>query len=77
MNALTEAQLTQEMVGLMLTPPVIRAARLRAQREHTPVAQALQTELGLVPEALLAALGRALHLRVLDSHALATLEPAF
>ena len=77
MNALTEAQLTQEMVGRMLTPPVIRAARLRAQREQTPVAQALQTELGLAPEALLAALGRALHLRVLESHALATLEPAF
>ena len=77
MNALTEPQLNDEMVSLMLTPPVIRAARQRAQREQLSVAQALQADLGLAPEPLLAALGRALRLRVLDSHALAPLEPAF
>ncbi len=77
MNALTEPQLNDEMVSLMLTPPVIRAARQRAQRDQLSVAQALQADLGLAPEALLAALGRALRLRVLDSHALAPLEPAF
>ena len=77
MNALTERQLNDEMVSLMLTPAAIRAARQRAQREQLSVSHALQADLGLAPEALLAALGRALGLRALDSHALAPLEPAF
>jgi general secretion pathway protein E len=77
MNALTEPQLNDEMVSLMLTPAVIRAARQRAQREQVAVPQVLQADLSLAPEALLAALGRALQLPVLDSHGLAALEPAF
>ena len=77
MNALTERQLDDEVIGLMLTPAVIGAARQRALVEQRNVPAVLEDELDLTSDQVLSALGRAFGLRILDSHALATLEPAF
>jgi general secretion pathway protein E len=76
-NALTEPQLHQEVVASMLTPAVVRAARHRAQQQQRAVPAVLEEELELNADQLLPALGRAFGLRVLDSRALASLEPAF
>jgi len=76
-NALTERHVKDEMVVAMLTPKVVRAARERARQEARSVAAVLEDELSLDTEQVVSALARAFHLRWLDSHALATLEPAF
>jgi general secretion pathway protein E len=77
MNALTEPQLNHELADRMLTPAVVRSARLRARQEQRNVPAVLEEELGLGDDELLAALGRALHLPVLNNHALTALAPAF
>ena len=77
MNAFSEPRLRDEVSVLMLTPAVIRAARERAAREQRSVPAVLEDDLSLAPELLLQALGRALDLRVADSHDLATLDTAF
>jgi len=76
-NALPEQRLNQEMADRLLTPAVVRAARQRALALQRSVPAILEEELGLGGDELLAALGRALQLPVLDNHALAALEPAF
>ncbi|OYU00175.1 MAG: general secretion pathway protein GspE [Burkholderiales bacterium PBB1] len=77
MNALSEPLLEVEAAAALLTPQVIRAARARAAREQGSVCAALQDELSLSPELLLQALGRRMHLEVLDSVALSAMAPAF
>ncbi|MES2099748.1 MAG: GspE/PulE family protein [Pseudomonadota bacterium] len=77
MNAVAEPPIQDQASTLMLTPAAVRAARLRARQEQRSVTAVLEDDLGLAPELLMQALGRALHYRVLDSRALALLEPAF
>ena len=61
----------------MLTPAVVRAARERAAAERRTVPDVLEDELGLTPDRLARALGRAMHHPVWDSAALASFAPAF
>ncbi len=77
MNAFSEQQVEAEVSASMLTPSVIRAARARAAREQRSVSAVLEDELSLAPEVLMRVLGLAMQQRVLDSHALSTLTPAF
>jgi general secretion pathway protein E len=77
MNPFGEPLVHEEISTLMLSPSVVRAARQKAQREQRGVPAVLEEDLGLAPELLLRALGRALHHGVVDSAALSRLEPAF
>ena len=74
---LNERELQAELGARMLTPVVVRGARERARLESRSVPSVLEEELGLSSEQLIAALGRAAHLRVLDGAVLSMLTPAF
>ena len=77
MNPFSEADVQAELALQMLTPLVVRTARERARREQRSVPAVLEDELSLPSEQLMAAIGRAMRYRVLDSPALASLTPAF
>ena len=77
MKPFAEQQVQDDASTLMLTPAVVRGARLASRVRQCSVVAVLEDELALAPELLLHALGRALHYRVLDSHALMLLDPAF
>ncbi len=77
MNPYSEKYVQGEVSTQMLTPSVVRAARLKASGQQRSVTAVLEDELSLAPELLMQALGSALDYRVLDSQALLALEPAF
>jgi len=77
MNPFSEKYVHGEVSTQMLTPSVVRAARQKAQSQQRSVTSVLEDELVLAPELLLQALGSVLNYRVLDSHGLLALEPAF
>ena len=77
MNPYSEKYVQGEVSTQMLTPAVVRAARLKAQGQQRSVPAVLEDELSLAPELLMQALGSVLDYRVLDSHTLLTLDPAF
>ncbi len=77
MNAFTEQHVQGELATQMLTPAIVRAARLKARGQQRSATAVLEEELALAPEMLMQALGGALGYRVLDSHGLLALVPAF
>ncbi len=77
MNPYSEKYVQGEVSTQMLTPAVVRAARLKASGQQRSVTAVLEDELSLAPELLMQALGSALNYRVLDSQALLALDPAF
>ena len=77
MNAFSEKHVQDELASQMLTPAVVRAARQKARSQQRSVTALLEDELALAPEMLMQALGGALGHRVLDSHGLLALVPAF
>ena len=77
MNAFSEPALDDAVSVSMLTPARVRAARLQAAREQRSVPAVLDDELALGPDRLVRALGLLLQHPVLDSAALAALDPAF
>ena len=77
MNAFSEPALDDAVGVSMLTPARVRAARLQAAREQRSVPAVLDDELALGPDRLVRALGLLLQHPVLDSAALAALDPAF
>jgi len=77
MNLLSEQDVQAEIEVQMLTPSVVRAARERAAAEQSSVPAVLEDDLGLPPERLVRAIGRAMGLRVWASAELAALQPAF
>ncbi|MBC7957412.1 MAG: type II/IV secretion system protein [Cytophagales bacterium] len=77
MNPFSEKYVQDEVSTQMLAPSVVRGARQKAQEQRRSVTAVLEDELALAPEVLMQALGRVLGYRVLDSHALLALEPAF
>ena len=77
MKPFAEQQVQDDASARMLTPAVVRAARQAALGQQRSVTAVLEDELRLAPELLMHALARALHYRVADSHAMASLVPAF
>ncbi len=77
MNTVNESLLHDEALIARLTPEVVRAARQRAAIEQRSVSAVLEDDLAVSAEALVHALGRALHHRVFDNAVLASLPPAF
>ncbi|HSV70548.1 MAG TPA: GspE/PulE family protein [Methylibium sp.] len=77
MNLVDERTVEDEVLRQMLTPALVAAARQRARAEQRGVPAVLEDELAIGADRLLPVLARALHYRVIDSRALAALEPAF
>jgi general secretion pathway protein E len=76
-NPFSEKYVQDEVSTQMLTPSVVRAARLKAQAQRRSTTSVLEEELTLAPELLMLALGRAMNHRVIDNHAMQAMEPAF